>query len=80
VIVLLLTVALGNLMETNLGFAIGLLFGLGSWIAQSLVVLLIYSGLIRQVRDFGIMVRAGRISLLLLGTFMIGLGVYSYLY
>ena len=52
----------------------GLLFGLGSWAAQSAVVAMMYKGLIKVVRDVSLLTSAGRLSLLFLGVFMIGLG------
>ena len=54
----------------------GLLFGLGSWAAQSAVVAMMYKGLIKAVRDASLLTSAGRLSLLFLGVFMIGLGVF----
>ena len=78
IVVLLLTVALSTLISVNLTFLIGLLFGIGSWIAQSAVVLLIYKGLVNATKaNFGVLARAGRLSLLFLGIFMIGLGILS---
>jgi hypothetical protein len=58
-----------------MGFAVGLLFGLGSWAAQSAVVAMMYKDLIKVVRDVSLLTSAGRLSLLFLGVFMIGLGV-----
>ena len=55
----------------------GLLFGLGSWAAQSAVVAMMYKGLIKAMRDVSLLTSAGRRSLLFLGVFMIGLGVSS---
>ncbi|MCQ4366931.1 MAG: hypothetical protein NO114_04670 [Sulfolobales archaeon] len=78
IVVLLLTVALSTLVSVNLTFLIGLLFGIGSWMAQSVVVLLIYKGVVNATKgNFGVLARAGRLSLLFLGIFMIGLGVLS---
>jgi len=56
---------------------VGLLFGLGSWAAQSAVVAMMYKGLIKAMRDVSLLTSAGRLSLLFLGVFMIGLGVSS---
>jgi len=78
IVVLLLTVALSTIVSVNLTFLIGLLFGIGSWMAQSVVVLLIYKGVVNATKgNFGVLARAGRLSLLFLGIFMIGLGVLS---
>ncbi|MCH4815558.1 MAG: hypothetical protein QXY87_07530 [Saccharolobus sp.] len=78
IVVLLLTIALSTLISVNITFLIGLLFGIGSWIAQSIVVLLIYEGLVKGVKgNFQILAKAGRLSLLFLGIFMIGLGILS---
>jgi len=78
IVVLLLTVALSTLVSVNLTFLIGLLFGIGSWMAQSVVVLLIHKGLVNVTKaNFGVLARAGRLSLLFLGIFMIGLRILS---
>jgi len=77
IVVLLLTLALFQSTGANAGFLVGLIFGLASWIAQSLVVALVYKGVIKFSKDFSIMVKAGRLSLLFLGVFMIGLGILS---
>jgi len=78
IVILLLTIALSTLISVNITFLIGLLFGIGSWIAQSIVVLLIYKGLVKGVKaNFQILAKAGRLSLLFLGIFMIGLGILS---
>lgn len=65
------------MIPANLGFMIGLLFGLGSFISQALVVVLVYKGVLKASRDFTIMERAGKYALFILGVFMIFLGVYS---
>jgi hypothetical protein len=75
--VLILTVATVTFLPSMFSFLVGLLFGLGSWIAQSLVVALTYKGVVRVVQDTSIMIRAGRLSLLFLGTFMIMLGLFA---
>jgi hypothetical protein len=78
IVVLLLTVSLSTFISINLTFLIGLLFGIGSWIAQSIVVLLIYKGLVNVTKaNFEVLSKAGRLSLLFLGIFMIGLGILS---
>jgi threonine/homoserine/homoserine lactone efflux protein len=76
-IVFYTTVILLPVMPASMGFAVGLLFGLGSWAAQSAVVAMMYKGLIKAVRDVSLLTSAGRLSLLFLGVFMIGLGVFS---
>ena len=57
-----------------MGFAVELLFGLGSWAAESAVVAMMYKGLIKALKDVSLLTSAGRLSLLFLGVFMIGLG------
>jgi len=79
IVVLILTLAIVPIIGSGEGFLIGLTFGMASWLAQSLVVALVYKGVIRGVKDLSIMVRAGRLSLLFLGVFMIGLGVFSFM-
>ncbi|MFP3196379.1 MAG: hypothetical protein RXQ74_05870 [Caldivirga sp.] len=76
-IVLILTVAIAPAVTTGISFMVGLMFGLGSLAAQMLVVLLIYKGVIRGVRDWSIMAKAGRIALGILGIFMITLGLLA---
>jgi hypothetical protein len=76
-VVLFMTTVLYSLIPQGLGFAVGLLFGLGSWLAQSAVVALAYKGLVNTAKDFSIMARAGRLSLAFLGAFIIGLGIMS---
>lgn len=77
IVVLILTVATVTFLPSMFSFLVGLLFGLGSWIAQSLVVALTYKGVVRVVQDTSIMIRAGRLSLLFLGAFMIMLGLFA---
>ena len=57
---------------------VGFLFGVGSFLGQLGIVLLAYRGLVGLVRTPQILVRAGRLSLLILGFFLIGLGIYTY--
>jgi hypothetical protein len=76
-IVLILTVAIAPAITTGISFMVGLMFGLGSLAAQMLVVLLIYKGVIRGVRDWSIMAKAGRIALGILGIFIIALGLLA---
>jgi hypothetical protein len=76
-IVLILTIALIPLISPGLSFLVGLAFGIGSLIAQSVIVIAVYKGIVRSVRDWGTVAMAGRIALGILGFFMIGLGVTS---
>jgi len=79
IVVLLLALAVGVTFESNLTFLVGLILGVGSLLAQSIIVSLIYKGIVKSIgRDFSIMIRAGRLALLFLGFFMIGLVVYSF--
>ncbi|WP_349681912.1 hypothetical protein [Caldivirga sp. UBA161] len=80
IIVLVLTTALVPAMPINLSFLVGFMFGFGSWVSQALIVLLVYKGVMRGVRDWGIMARAGRLALGILGVFMISLGFFSMFY
>jgi hypothetical protein len=57
---------------------VGFLFGFGSFLGQLGIVMLAYKGLVSLVRAPQILVRAGRLSLLILGFFLIGLGIYTY--
>ncbi|MFP3203725.1 MAG: hypothetical protein RXR43_16410 [Sulfolobus sp.] len=79
IIVLVLTTLLIPVIPSNLGFMIGLLFGIGSFISQSVVVVFVYKGVLKVSKDFTIMEKAGKLALLMLGVFMIFLGVYSLL-
>lgn len=79
IIVLLLTLALAPFIPETITFSIGLIFGLGSLLAQSLVVSLIYKGVVKSVKDTSIMLRSGRLALGFLGIFMITLGLISFL-
>jgi len=79
IIVLVLTTLLIPVIPSNLGFMIGLLFGIGSFISQSVVVVLVYKGVLKVSKDFTIMEKAGKLALLMLGVFMIFLGVYCLL-
>jgi len=75
IVVLILTLASISFIPYSLGFLIGFLFGLGSWISQSIVVALIYKGMFKMTKDVSIMIKAGRLSLFFLGIFMITLGM-----
>lgn len=57
---------------------VGFLFGAGSFVGQIGVVLAAYKGLLKAVRAPEILVRAGRLSLLILGFFLSGLGIYTW--
>ncbi|MGC9106110.1 MAG: hypothetical protein ACP5HQ_06815 [Thermoprotei archaeon] len=74
-VVLFITTIIHPIIPQNLGFAVGLLFGLGSWLAQSAVVALAYKGLVNVAKDLSILARAGVLSLAILGAFIIGIGV-----
>jgi hypothetical protein len=76
-IVLILTLALTPLISPGLSFLVGLAFGIGSLIAQSVIVIAVYKGIVRSVRDWGTVAMAGRVALGVLGVFMIGLGTIS---
>ncbi|MGC8848596.1 MAG: hypothetical protein ACP5QE_07125 [Conexivisphaera sp.] len=78
-IVLILTAALVPAISPGLSFLIGFMFGAGSWVAQTVIVMAIYRGIIRSVGDWSVMASAGRMALGILGLFMIGLGIYSFL-
>ncbi|ABW02094.1 hypothetical protein [Caldivirga maquilingensis] len=67
-------------MPSNLSFLVGFMFGFGTWVLQTLIVLLVYKGVVHGVRDWSVMVRAGGLALGILGVFMISLGVFSMLY
>ena len=77
-IVLILTVAIAPVITTGLSFLVGFMFGFGSWLAQTIIVLAIYKGVIKSVGDWSAVAEAGRIALGILGLFMIGLGIYSF--
>ncbi|WP_367173614.1 hypothetical protein [Caldivirga sp.] len=77
IIVLILTIALVPAMPSNLSFLVGFMFGFGSWASQTLIVLLVYKGVMRSVKDWSVMAKAGRLALGILGIFMISLGVFS---
>jgi hypothetical protein len=77
VIVLVLTAALVPAISSGLAFLVGFTFGFGSWAAQSVIVMLIYKGMVHGVRDWSSMARAGRLALGILGIFMIALGAAS---
>jgi hypothetical protein len=76
-IVLILTIALVPLISPGLSFLVGLAFGVGSWIAQSVIVIAVYKGIVRSIKDWGTVAMAGRIALGVLGLFMITLGIAS---
>jgi hypothetical protein len=76
-IVLILTIALVPLISPGLSFLVGLAFGVGSWIAQSVIVIAVYKGIVRSIKDWGTVAMAGRIALGVLGLFMITLGIVS---
>ncbi len=78
-IVLILTIAIVPMITAGLSFLVGFMFGFGSWLAQTIIVLAIYKGIVKSVGDWGgVVAEAGRIALGILGLFMIGLGVYSF--
>ncbi|ADN50774.1 conserved hypothetical protein [Vulcanisaeta distributa DSM 14429] len=77
-IVLILTIAIVPMITTDLSFLVGFMFGFGSWLAQTVIVLAIYKGVIKSVGDWSVVAEAGRIALGILGLFMIGLGIYSF--
>ncbi len=77
-IVLILTVAITPMIMTGLSFLVGFMFGFGSWLSQTIIVLAIYKGVVKGVGDWSVVAEAGRIALGILGLFMIGLGIYSF--
>ncbi|MGC8607668.1 MAG: hypothetical protein ACP5L5_08940 [Vulcanisaeta sp.] len=77
-IVLILTIAIVPMITAELSFMVGFMFGFGSWLAQSIIVLAIYKGIVKSVGDWSVVADAGRIALGMLGLFMIGLGIYSF--
>ncbi|WP_054858057.1 hypothetical protein [Vulcanisaeta sp. JCM 16159] len=77
-IVLILTIAIVPMITAGLSFLVGFMFGFGSWLAQTIIVLAIYKGVVKSVGDWSVVAEAGRIALGILGLFMIGLGIYSF--
>jgi len=78
-IILIIALSVIAIIPTFPTFLVGLLFGLGSLSAQLVVVILTYKGLMKAIKSTDILVDAGRLSLLFLGVFMIGLGIFSFL-
>ena len=78
-VVLLLSATAATISPGVPTFVVGLLFGTASTLAQLVIVLLAYRGLIKSVKQPQLLVNAGKLSLLFLGAFMIGLGIYYYL-
>jgi len=75
-VVLALTLILsGNAFPAHLGFLVGLLFGLGSMLSQSIVVSLAYKGVKAFVSNTEIMRMSGVYSLMILGIFLVILGM-----
>ena len=77
-VVLIISLSVIALFPSFPTFLAGLLFGVGSWLSQLTVVILAYKGLIKSVKSPELLVREGRLSLLFLGIFMIGLGIFSF--
>ncbi len=77
-IVLILTIAIVPMIMTGLSFLVGFMFGFGSWLAQAIIVLAIYKGVVKSIGDWSVVAEAGRVALGMLGLFMIGLGIYSF--
>lgn len=75
--VLALALAVKTLYSAIPTAFVGLLFGVGSFMGQLAVVISAYKGLLRIVKAPHMLVRAGRMALLFLGFFLIGLGLYT---
>jgi len=79
-VVLLISLSVSTILPSFPTFLVGLLFGLGSLFSQLAVVVSAYNGLVRSIiRSPAVLVNAGKLSLLFLGIFMIGLGIFSFL-
>ncbi|WP_369689108.1 hypothetical protein [Vulcanisaeta thermophila] len=78
-VVLILSTVLAQVIHSWQLFLVGFMFGFGSWLAQLVVVILIYRGVVRSVKDWAVVANAGRVALGLLGIFMITLGLYGLL-
>ncbi|MEL9991010.1 MAG: hypothetical protein QXP98_09580 [Thermoproteus sp.] len=79
-VVLLLALSIKAISQTFPLALVGFLFGFGSFLGQLGIVLLAYKGLVRLVKAPQVLVRAGRLSLLILGFFLIGLGIYTFIF
>ncbi|MGC9071741.1 MAG: hypothetical protein ACP5HK_03475 [Acidilobus sp.] len=79
-IVLVMATILVPVISSGTSFLVGLMFSLGSWAAQLAVVVLIYKGVFKGLKDWQLVSGAARFALGILGLFMIGLGIYSLLY
>jgi hypothetical protein len=79
-VVLALTLVLvGNTIPTGMGFLVGLLFGLGSMLAQSIIAFLAYRGIRTFVTDMETIRMSGIYSLVILGVFLVILGILTML-
>jgi len=78
-VVLLISLSVSTILPSFPTFLVGLLFGLGSLVSQLAVVVSAYNGLVKSIRSPAVLVNAGKLSLLFLGIFMIGLGIFSFL-
>lgn len=78
VILILSSVLIGGIIPSIFGFMIGLLFGLGSMLAQSIIVTAAYKGAKSLVRNANLLARSGIFSLLFLGIFLASLGIVHF--
>ncbi|MFB6490204.1 MAG: hypothetical protein TU35_002975 [Thermoproteus sp. AZ2] len=79
-VVLALALAVKTLYLAIPTALVGLLFGIGSFTGQLAVVISTYRGLLRIAKAPYVLVRAGRMALLFLGFFLIGLGLYTLIF
>lgn len=77
VVLLLSAFLLGSSLPLQLGFLIGLLFGIGSMLAQTSVVYAVYKGFRRILKNTDLMAKAGVLSLFFLGIFLALIGMIS---
>ncbi|HLI46333.1 MAG TPA: hypothetical protein VKU94_03990 [Geobacterales bacterium] len=79
VVLILTSVLIGSIIPSSIGFMIGLMFGVGSMLAQSLVVMAAYKSAKSIVKNADMMARSGILSLFFLGIFLVGLGIVSFI-
>lgn len=75
-VILLLALSIKTLTQEFPLILVGFLFGLGSFLGQLGIVLIAYKGLLKLVGAHEVLIRSGRLSLLILGFFLIGFGLY----
>lgn len=79
VVLILSSVLIGSAIPASLGFSIGFLFGVGSMIAQSIVVIAAYKGFNLLIKNANLMAKSGMLSLLFLGIFLFSLGIINFI-